>query len=50
MKLGQVDFFGRRFTDLLTLPGKLFYENQFYPLLRMQGSVREVAFELVTNG
>lgn len=37
----------RRFADLLTIPGKIFYENQYAPLLRMQGSVREVAFDLV---
>ena len=38
---------GRRFQDLLTIPGKLFYENQYAPLLRMQGHVTAVAFELV---
>lgn len=37
----------RRLQDLLTVPGKLFYENQYAPLLRMQGSVQEVAFDLV---
>ena len=37
----------RRIQDLLTLPGKLFYENQYDPLLRMQGFVDEVAFDLV---
>lgn len=38
---------GRRFQDLLTLPGKIFYENQYFPLLQMQGFVRGVAFDLV---
>jgi PAS domain S-box-containing protein len=37
----------RRFQDLLTVPGKLFYENQYFPLLRLQGSVKEVAFDVV---
>lgn len=37
---------GKRFQDLLTVPGKIFYENQFFPLLRMQGFVREVAFDI----
>ena len=37
----------RRFQDLLTLPGKLFYENQYAPLLRLQGFVNAVAFDLV---
>lgn len=36
----------RRFQDLLTLPGRLFYENQYFPLLRLRGSVKEVAFDL----
>jgi PAS domain S-box-containing protein len=36
-----------RFQDLLTVPGKIFYENQYAPLVRLQGSVREVAFELI---
>ena len=35
------------FQDLLTVPGKIFYENQYAPLLRMQGFVNEVAFDLV---
>ncbi len=37
---------GRRFQDLLTVPGKIFYENQYFPLLRMQGFVKGVAFDL----
>lgn len=36
-----------RFQDLLTVPGKIFYENQYAPLLQLRGSVREVAFDLV---
>jgi PAS domain S-box-containing protein len=38
---------GRRFQDLLTVPGRLFYENQYAPLLRMQGFVNGVALEMV---
>lgn len=34
------------FSDLVTLGGKLFYQNQFYPLLIMQGFVNEVNFEM----
>lgn len=34
---------GKRLQDLLTIPSKIFYENQYFPLLAMQGSVREVA-------
>lgn len=40
----------RRFPDLLTVPGRLFYENQYIPLLRMQGEVREVALDLSRDG
>lgn len=38
---------GRRFQDLLTLAGKIFYETHFAPLLRMQGHFDEVALDLV---
>jgi PAS domain S-box-containing protein len=37
---------GARFQDFLTVPGKLFYENQYAPLLHLQGFVKEVAFDL----
>lgn len=37
---------GRRFQELLTPPGRIFYENQYAPLLRLQGYVREVALDL----
>ena len=39
---------GRRLPDLLTVPGKIFYETHFAPTLRMTGSLNEVALELVT--
>lgn len=35
-----------RFSDLLTVGGRLYHETHFAPLLRMQGSVGEVALEL----
>lgn len=34
---------GRRFQDLLTVPGRIFYETHYSPLLRLQGFVREIA-------
>ncbi len=37
----------RRFQTLLTVPGNIFYENQFAPLLQLQGSTKAIAFELV---
>lgn len=37
----------KKFCDLLTVPGQIFYETQFAPLLQMQGFVKGVAFDLV---
>jgi PAS domain S-box-containing protein len=37
----------KRLQDLLTVPGKIFYETQFVVLLQMQGHVKEVALDLV---
>ena len=38
----------RRFTDLLTVGGKLYHETHYAPLLRMQGEAHEIALELRT--
>ena len=38
---------GRRFQDLLTIPGKIYHDTHFGPLLQMQGTVCEVAFDVV---
>ena len=39
---------GRRsFVDLLTVGGKLYHETHYAPMLRMQGTVREIALDLV---
>jgi PAS domain S-box-containing protein len=37
----------RRFQELLTVPGRIYYETHFAPLLRLQGFVHEVAVDLV---
>lgn len=37
---------GQRFSDLLTIGGKIYYETHLWPLLRMQGFFDEVALEL----
>ena len=34
---------GKKFQDLLTVPGRIFYETHFRPLLHMQGFVNEIA-------
>jgi PAS domain S-box-containing protein len=38
---------GKRFQDLLSIAGKIYYETHFAPLLRMQGFFNEVALDLV---
>ncbi|HLL00027.1 MAG TPA: ATP-binding protein [Myxococcaceae bacterium] len=40
---------GKRFQELLTVGGKLFHETHYAPLLRLQGAVHEINFELVTK-
>lgn len=37
----------RKIQDLLTPGGQIFYETHYAPMLRMQGSVREIAVDLV---
>jgi phosphoserine phosphatase RsbU/P len=37
----------RRFQDLLAPGGRIYHETHYAPLLQMQGSVREIALELV---
>ncbi|MGZ4615698.1 MAG: SpoIIE family protein phosphatase [Actinomycetes bacterium] len=41
------DLVGRRFVDLLTAGGRIYHETHYAPLLRMQGSVRSIALDLV---
>ena len=37
----------RRFQELLTPGGRIFHETHYAPLLRLQGTVREIAVEIV---
>ncbi|MHC3473579.1 PP2C family protein-serine/threonine phosphatase [Streptomyces sp. 7R007] len=39
-----------RFTDLLTVGGKLYHETHFAPLLRMQGEISGIAMEIKQAG
>ncbi|MFI2791447.1 PP2C family protein-serine/threonine phosphatase, partial [Kitasatospora sp. NPDC018614] len=39
-----------RFTDLLTVGGKLYHETHFAPLLRMRGELGGIALEMKTAG
>jgi phosphoserine phosphatase RsbU/P len=41
------DLVGRRFADLLSGGGRIYHETHYAPMLRMQGTVREVAFDIV---
>jgi PAS domain S-box-containing protein len=41
------DVAGRRLHDLLTVPGKIYFETHFAPLLEMQGFFHEVALDIV---
>jgi len=38
---------GKGFQDLLTVAGRIYYETHYAPMLRMQGFVNEIAFDLV---
>jgi PAS domain S-box-containing protein len=38
---------GRRFAELLTIPGRIYHDTHFGPLLRMQGFIKEVTFDML---
>jgi PAS domain S-box-containing protein len=40
------ELLGKRFQELLTVGGKIFHETHYAPLLRMQGAVNEVNFDV----
>lgn len=40
------ELIGKRFSDLLSIGGKIYYETHLWPLLRMQGFFEEVVLEL----
>ena len=40
------DLLGRRFPELLTIAGKIYFETHFAPLLQMQGFFDEVALDI----
>ncbi|HUS64787.1 MAG TPA: ATP-binding protein [Kofleriaceae bacterium] len=41
---------GARFQDLLNMPGRIFHDTHYMPLLTMQGFAREIAFDLFRTG
>ena len=47
-RIPREDLVGRRtFAELLTAGGRIYHETHYAPMLRMQGSVREIALDLV---
>lgn len=46
---GPVDGLGR-LPDLMTAPGRLFYETQLVPMMTLQGFVREISCSLTVDG
>ena len=44
--IGRTSSVAQCFQDLLSVGGKIFYDTHFAPLLRMQGFVNEIAFDL----
>lgn len=38
----------RKFQELLTVAGRVFYDTHFAPLIRMQGFIKEIACDIVT--
>ena len=43
------ELIGRRFSDMLKIAGRIYFETHIVPLLPMQDSVGEVAFDLVVK-
>ena len=37
---------GKRFQELLTIPGRIYHDTHYAPLLQMQGLVEEIAFDV----
>jgi PAS domain S-box-containing protein len=44
---GRSELVGRRFVELLSPPDRVYHETHYAPLLRMQGSVREIAVSIL---
>ena len=46
LSMTRDEIIGTRFQDLLTMPGRIFHDTHYMPLLTMQGFAREIAFDL----
>lgn len=45
--LGLTELAGRRLQELFSVPGRIYYETHLAPLLAMQGSLNEVAMDIL---
>ena len=43
------DMIGKRFTDLVNMAGRIYYETHIAPLLRMQGFFNEFTISIATS-
>jgi PAS domain S-box-containing protein len=41
--------FKHKFQDIITVPGRIYFDTHHFPLLKMQGSVMELNYELLTS-
>lgn len=39
-----------KFQDIVTVPGRIFFDTHHFPLVKMNGSVKELNYELLTSG
>ena len=42
------DLLGRQFSSILSAGGRIYHDTHYAPMLRLQGSVREIALDIVT--
>ena len=49
MGVGADSLLGQKFSDLLTISGKIYFETHFAPLLQMQGFFDEVALDIAAS-
>src|SRR5688572_26771152 len=42
------ELLGRQFSSILSAGGRIYHDTHYAPMLRLQGSVREIALDVVT--
>ncbi len=48
-RFAREELVGRSFTSLLTLPGRIFHDTHYGPLIAIRGAAKEIAFDLVRS-